>query len=257
MESARPIVTASFDDGHSLDMKVAERLAGRGILATFYVAWNHPKEPEISAADLRCLQKMGMEIGSHTWSHRLLTGRPKAEVVEELTKSKKALEDLLGSPVTSFSYPEGRFNGMIRAAVAECGYRLARTTIAYRTNARFDPLRMPVTVMLLPLSRYEHVRHGIRDGNLAGLGGARPARIAISSASRSSSSIPCSRRAACSTSTGGRGRSSSSGCGRRSTTSSTTSRAGRRSCTSRTAESRTVRASRPSRSRAAPAAGAS
>src|SRR5262245_17378478 len=101
----RPIVTASFDDGHRFDLKVAEKLAARGLKATFYVAWNHPKGPEIAPEDIRRLRKLGMEIGSHTFTHRMLTGRSRQEVVEELVRSRETLEDLLGEPVTSLSYP--------------------------------------------------------------------------------------------------------------------------------------------------------
>jgi hypothetical protein len=165
----RPIVTASFDDGHPLDLKVAERLASRGLAGTFYVAWNHPKSPEIALDDVKRLRAMGMEIGSHTFSHRMLTGRPRQEVVEELTQSRKALEDLLGEPVTSLSYPEGLFTRMIRDAVPACGYRLARTTIAFRTQASFDPFRMPITIEFIPLTRFGHARHAARDGNLRGI----------------------------------------------------------------------------------------
>jgi peptidoglycan/xylan/chitin deacetylase (PgdA/CDA1 family) len=162
-------VTASFDDGHPLDMKVAEKLAKRGMLATFYVAWNHPKAPEISLQDIRELRKMGMEIGSHTWTHAMLTARPREQVVEELTRSRKALEDVLGEPVSSLSYPEGKFTRMIRSTVAECGYELARTTMAFRTDARFDPTLMPITIEFIPLSRFGHIRHAGRDRNLSGL----------------------------------------------------------------------------------------
>lgn len=165
----RRIVTASFDDGHPLDVVVAEKLAARGLKATFYVAWNHPKGPEIAADDLRRLRKLGMEIGSHTFTHRMLTKRPRAEVVEELTRSRKALEDLLGEPVTSLSYPEGLFTPMIRSTVVECGYRLARTTECFRTGASSDPTRMPITIELIPLTRWGNTRHAGRDANLSGL----------------------------------------------------------------------------------------
>jgi hypothetical protein len=165
----RPIVTASFDDGHPLDVKVAEKLASRGLKATFYVAWNHPKGPEISVEDLRRLRGLGMEIGSHTFTHRMLTGRPRAEVEDELTRSREALEDVLGEPVTSLSYPEGLFTPMIRSAVLECGYRVARTTLAFRTDARFDATLMPITIELIPLSRFGHTRHAGRDRNVRGL----------------------------------------------------------------------------------------
>jgi peptidoglycan/xylan/chitin deacetylase (PgdA/CDA1 family) len=165
----RRIVTASFDDGHPLDLKVAEKLAARGMMATFYVAWNHPKGPEIRVEDLRSLRKLGMEIGSHTFTHRMLTKRTRAEVVDELTRSKKVLEDALGEPVTSLSYPEGLFTSMIRSTVAECGYRLARTTEAFRTHATTDSTRMPITIELIPLTRWDHTRHAGRDANLPGL----------------------------------------------------------------------------------------
>jgi peptidoglycan/xylan/chitin deacetylase (PgdA/CDA1 family) len=166
---SKPVVTASFDDGHPLDLKVAEKLAGRGMLATFYVAWNHPKGPEIAPGDVKTLRGMGMEIGSHTFTHAMLTHRPRSEVVDELTRSRKALEDLLGEPVKSLSYPEGLFTRMIRETVPECGYDLARTTVAFRTSARFDRARMPITVEFIPLARFGHLRHAVRDGNLRGL----------------------------------------------------------------------------------------
>jgi peptidoglycan-N-acetylglucosamine deacetylase len=163
------IVTASFDDGHPLDLKVAEKLAGRGIKATFYVAWNHPNGPEIPASDLRRLRGLGMEIGSHTYTHRMLTHRPRNEVVEELTRSRAALENALGEPVTSLSYPEGLFTRMIRSTIAESGYRLARTTVAFRTKPATDPTRVPITIQFVPLSRFAHTRHAGRDGNVGGL----------------------------------------------------------------------------------------
>jgi peptidoglycan-N-acetylglucosamine deacetylase len=166
---ARRVVTLSFDDGHPLDLQVAERLVARGVRATFYVACNHPKGFEISVPDLRELRRLGMEIGSHTWTHQLLTRRSRAAVHEELSNSRAVLEDILGEPVTALSYPEGCFSGMIRDVAVECGYRVARTTMAYHTAPSFDPMRMPVSVLMLPLTRYEHVRHAGRDRNIRGL----------------------------------------------------------------------------------------
>jgi peptidoglycan/xylan/chitin deacetylase (PgdA/CDA1 family) len=163
------IVTTSFDDGHPLDVKVAEKLAERGLKGTFYVACNHPKGPEIATADLRRLRALGMEVGSHTYTHRMLTARPRHEVVDELVQSKRAIEDLIGEPVTSLSYPEGLFTRTIRSTVAECGYRLARTTIAFRTKVPSDPTVMPITIEGIPLSRFGHARHAARDRNVSGL----------------------------------------------------------------------------------------
>ena len=46
---AAAIVTTSWDDGHSTDLRVAELLAAHGLKGTFYVAFNHPNRPEIAS----------------------------------------------------------------------------------------------------------------------------------------------------------------------------------------------------------------
>ncbi|MBV9376914.1 MAG: polysaccharide deacetylase family protein [Alphaproteobacteria bacterium] len=163
------IVTTSWDDGHSADLRVAELLAAHGLKATFYVAFNHPNRKEISDGEIRMLYRAGMEIGSHTLTHRLLTGRPAAEVHHELKESRMRLEDIVGAPVTAFSYPQGAFTAVARAALAETGYRLGRSTIAFRTAYDFDPFLMPISLEFCPYSRFAITRHALRDGNLAGL----------------------------------------------------------------------------------------
>ena len=140
------IVTTSWDDGHHTDLRLADRLAAHALKGTFYVALNHPGKKDIGDDEIRALRRMGMEIGSHTLTHRLLTGRSVDEVRYELTESKARLEDITGAPVVAFSYPEGAFTATACAALAETGYALGRTTIAFRTPTRFDPARMPISI---------------------------------------------------------------------------------------------------------------
>jgi len=162
-------ITTSWDDGHHMDLRLAERLAARALKGTFYVALNHPGQKDISDDEIRALHTMGMEIGSHTLTHRLLAGRTAGEVRYELAESKARLEDILGAPVVAFSYPEGVFSGINRAALAETGYALGRTTMAFRTSAAFDRARMPISVDFRRASHSALVRHALRDGNLGGL----------------------------------------------------------------------------------------
>ena len=162
-------VTTSWDDGDSADLRVAELLAGNGLKGTFYVAFNHPESKKIGDEEIRILSRMGMEIGSHTLTHRLLTGRPRAEVRHELSESKRRLEDILGAPVTAFSYPQGAFTSTARAALIETGYRLGRSTMAFHTGYDFDPWLMPISVEFARSSRTAITRHALRDGNLSGL----------------------------------------------------------------------------------------
>jgi len=163
------IVTTSWDDGHHTDLRLADRLAAHALKGTFYVALNHPGSKDIGDDEIRALQRMGMEIGSHTLTHRRLTGRSADEVRYELTESKARLEDITGAPVVAFSYPEGAFTATACAALADTGYTLGRTTIAFRTPTRFDPARMPISVDFRRASRVALVRHALRDANLEGL----------------------------------------------------------------------------------------
>jgi peptidoglycan/xylan/chitin deacetylase (PgdA/CDA1 family) len=163
------IVTTSWDDGHRLDLQLARRLAAHALKGTFYVALNVPGHREIGDQEIRALHAMGMEIGSHTLSHRLLTGRSKDEVRYELRESKARLEDIVGAPVTAFSYPEGAFAGVDGEVLGEAGYTLGRTTVAFRTAATFDPARMPISLEFRRASHLALARHALRDVNLAGL----------------------------------------------------------------------------------------
>jgi peptidoglycan/xylan/chitin deacetylase (PgdA/CDA1 family) len=163
------IVTTSWDDGHHADVKLADRLAAYALKGTFYVALNHPGSKEIGDDEIRALQRMGMEIGSHTLTHRLLTDRSADEVRYELSESKARLEDITGASVVAFSYPEGAFTATACAALAETGYTLGRTTMAFRTPTMFDPARMPISVDFRRASRVALARHALRDANISGI----------------------------------------------------------------------------------------
>ncbi|MGH7837447.1 MAG: polysaccharide deacetylase family protein, partial [Candidatus Binataceae bacterium] len=62
-------MTTSWDDGHPLDLRVAELLAAHGVRGTFYVPVRASADSLMKPADLRRLRNLGMEIGAHTVSH--------------------------------------------------------------------------------------------------------------------------------------------------------------------------------------------
>lgn len=84
----------------------------------------------------------GNEIGSHTSNHPFLTRIPAAEAREEITASKKKLEDKFGLPVNHFCYPYGDYNQTVRDLVEQAGYTTACTT-AFGVN---DPGADPFTL---------------------------------------------------------------------------------------------------------------
>jgi peptidoglycan-N-acetylglucosamine deacetylase len=163
------IVTTSWDDGHPLDIRLAKLLSSYGILGTFYVPLNYGSFPIMRAEQIRTLSAIGMEIGSHTRTHPVLTKLSRNQVLHELVESKRTLENISREPVMSLAYPEGKFNSRIRPWVAEAGYKLARTTVAFRTEVQFAPLYMPVSFQFFPHPRTVHLRHALKERNLWGI----------------------------------------------------------------------------------------
>jgi len=162
-------ITTSWDDGHPLDLKTAALLAKYGLKGTFYVPTRFSEWPLMTKAQIVELDRMGMEIGSHTVNHAVLTELSDSHVRGELIESRNELEDLLGKPVPAFCFPKGRFNARTCRLAQQAGYKLARTTVGFRTGRDFNPARMPVSVQFVPHSRNIHVRHALKEGNAKGL----------------------------------------------------------------------------------------
>ena len=117
------------------------------------VEWN--AELERSFADqlvmnwkqIRELRAAGMEIHSHTRTHRILqTIRPE-ELSSELAGARQDLEDQLEARVSGVSYPVGRSisaSPALRAAVRDSGYEVGFSNGSGVSSLRgkFDPLDM-------------------------------------------------------------------------------------------------------------------
>jgi peptidoglycan/xylan/chitin deacetylase (PgdA/CDA1 family) len=73
-------------------------------------------------------------------THPWLTQLPVAQATEEISASKRKLEDLFGRPVEHFCYPYGDWNPAVRDLVAAAGYRTACTTEAGINTAETDVL---------------------------------------------------------------------------------------------------------------------
>lgn len=142
----------SFDDGGIWDMKLAQMLLryftpGKARII-FYLP---PEYKDFSNYDLiKQLNKMGMEIGSHTVSHTHLTKATYEQVKWELAESKKILEDIIKKPVKSFCYPRGYYNDDIKNYVKLAGYEDARTTKVFQKTIPDDPYQMHTTLHFYP-----------------------------------------------------------------------------------------------------------
>jgi peptidoglycan/xylan/chitin deacetylase (PgdA/CDA1 family) len=74
---------------------------------------------------IETMHRGGIEFGSHTISHPLLTNETLDTARSELLGSKLMLEERLNTPVHHFAYPDGRFNPVVVQAVKAAGYRYA------------------------------------------------------------------------------------------------------------------------------------
>jgi len=97
-----------------------------------------PGGEELMSMDWGMLEEMqsaDIHIGSHTFSHALLTNESMGKVVAEVEGSRREITRRLGVPPLHFAYPDGRFDRPVVAAVADAGYRFAYTTCRHQDTA--------------------------------------------------------------------------------------------------------------------------
>jgi peptidoglycan/xylan/chitin deacetylase (PgdA/CDA1 family) len=90
----------------------------------------------------REMDAAGIEIGSHTVTHPILTGVSDERLQSELQQSRARLETILGRSVTQFCYPNGACDARVREAAAQAGYRSAVTTEFGFNRSDCDPLAL-------------------------------------------------------------------------------------------------------------------
>lgn len=71
---------------------------------------------------LQELEDAGVAVGSHSFSHRVLTELTDAECEADLRRSREVLSDLLGHAVDHLAYPRGFHDERVRDAAARAGF---------------------------------------------------------------------------------------------------------------------------------------
>jgi len=141
------IVTTSWDDGHILDIKLADLLRRYQIPATLYVSPNGRQwlKKDILTSKQTIKLNNDFEIGAHTITHPDLTKISLKEAAREIRESKEYLENLLGKKVPMFCYPKGLYNEEIKKLTKRAGYLGARTIKTFRTRPPSDFFEMGTT----------------------------------------------------------------------------------------------------------------
>jgi peptidoglycan/xylan/chitin deacetylase (PgdA/CDA1 family) len=133
---SRGLVGITFDDGYASVLEAALPVLCRyGFGATVFVItdqlggsndWDGvPDWPLLSAAGIRELASAGIEIGSHSASHVLLTGLAPGQLARQVSQSRADLAEVLGGQVAGFAYPFGVMDAGAQQAVHDAGYSYA------------------------------------------------------------------------------------------------------------------------------------
>ena len=83
------------------------------------------KERILSWNEIREMNTGGINFGAHTVNHPILTNMPLEQARNEIIQSKKDIEERLGKPITTFSYPNGNFNNELVEVIEESGFTCA------------------------------------------------------------------------------------------------------------------------------------
>lgn len=140
-------VVLTFDDGYLDTLRTASPiLHDLGMPFTVFVTTGfldrgHPEY--LTVNDLRELAAQdAVTIGSHGATHGLLTKCDDDQLRRELVGSRERLEEIIGAPVRSISYPHGDVDARVRAAAISAGYSSG-------AGSRFDINRSERDLMLL------------------------------------------------------------------------------------------------------------
>jgi peptidoglycan/xylan/chitin deacetylase (PgdA/CDA1 family) len=117
IDPEQPMVALTFDDGPSeytdRILNVLERYDGR---ATFFVRGDFVVEHGHTVVRAN---KMGNEIGGHTWTHPDLTQLSEDEVRKEIGDTQAAIMSAIGHAPAIFRPPYGEVNGITKKVCRE------------------------------------------------------------------------------------------------------------------------------------------
>lgn len=145
---AKPVVI-TFDDNQPNQYDVALPILEKyGHMAVFYMVSNRlGMTGSLSKEQILDMQKRGMDIESHTISHRVMTALPNSEIDREFAESKKTLEDLLGRPVLHVAYPGTSHNQNVRDRAKAAGYLTATIMDPRTATEKDDFYKLPRIMM--------------------------------------------------------------------------------------------------------------
>jgi peptidoglycan/xylan/chitin deacetylase (PgdA/CDA1 family) len=137
-----PPVALTFDDGRASDYEVAfPALTEAGAVADFFVNTTTVGRPGfVSWAQIMEMQRSGCSFQSHSHDHVALLWLSRAALENQLDRSKRMLEDRLGSPVSFLAAPYGLINRRVVEMARKVGYRAVCNSLSWPARPGRSPI---------------------------------------------------------------------------------------------------------------------
>ena len=121
----------SWNVGHGVSRRESDRTN----------AWDREERQEVllGADRIKDLQREGVSFGSHSYSHQPLARISPERALEELSRSRVELGELLGRSVDVVAYPFSNQSAVVRDLAGQAGYRCAVRGKGRMNWRRTDP----------------------------------------------------------------------------------------------------------------------
>lgn len=141
----------TYDDGVLQDIRFVEMMNKYNLKGTFNLnyglmeqefEWTH--NSGLVVKRLTPERALGLygdhEIASHSYTHPFMDEMSKEQILDEMMKDKKKLEDLFGKEVVGFAVPFDYYSDLIADCAKECGFEYSRDgseTYDYKPGNRY------------------------------------------------------------------------------------------------------------------------
>ncbi len=143
-------IITSWDDGHPVDLRLAELLDRYKLKGTFFIPLHNVEDRPVM--DYKALHDLDwkFEIGSHTQDHCYLDSMDFKTASNQIYEGKTMLEDILGHEVPGFAYPGGKYNRELISLLPNLGIEYARTIENLCDSLGESQFRIPTTIQFHP-----------------------------------------------------------------------------------------------------------
>ncbi len=106
-----------------------------------------PTQLMLDSTSVKSLEEFGIDVGVHTVNHPILASTSTDQAWEEITVSKRRLEELTGRSMRLFAYPNGKpvqdYSGEHVTMVREAGFDAAVSTAWGPATRKSDLFQLP------------------------------------------------------------------------------------------------------------------